>query len=263
MQTLPPPTRRRAIYLLAAFVALAGCGGTAYPVLNGNWSMQAVSSLLPSEPPQTFNGTLSSNGNQATGILYFSNSCFGPQAVLQFSGSIAAESTLKITSQPYKNQVVFLTGTLSTDGGLLTTGSYTVSANNSSQASCDNGDNGSLSGARVANVQGTFKGNLASSVTQTTYPATAQLTQASGATNGSYGVTGSVTLSGLSCFSSGTITAGSLIGNALSITAASGNASLKLTGAVDAAGQNITITGYRLSGGSCTADSGTGTLTLQ
>jgi hypothetical protein len=112
-------------------------------------------------------------------------------------------------------------------------------------------------------VNGTFAGNLTSSVMNSTYPATAQLTQASSATNGIYGVTGTFSLGGLSCFSSGSITAGTLVGSQLTLTATSGNASLKLQGTVNAAAQEVTVTTYTLSGGSCTTDSGTGTLTLQ
>jgi hypothetical protein len=274
MQRPQPPIRNRSprgflrlftFVCVAAGIApiLTGCGNTTYPSLNGNWSMSAISSQLPGEPPQLFNGTVSSNGNSVTGTLYFSNSCFGSQAMLQFSGSIASGDELKITSQAYNNQIVFLTGTLSTDGSLLTGGSYTVSANKSSQPSCDNGDTGSLSGARLAAVNGTFAGSLTSSVTGTTYAATAQLTQASSATNGIYGVTGTFSLSGLSCFSSGSITAGTLVGNHLTLTATSGNASLKLQGTVNAAAQEVTVTTYTLSGGSCATDSGTGALTLQ
>ncbi len=268
MQT-PPPTRRFRIYkalglhaagCFAALAFMAGCGSTTYPSLNGNWSLQAISSLLPSQPPENFNGTLSSSGNSVTGTLYFSNACFGSQA-LQFSGSIASGNELKITSKAYNNQVIFLTGTVSTDGGLVTGGSYTVTASNSSQPSCDNGDNGNLSGARVTALEGSFTGSLTSALTGTVYPATAQLAQATTASNGVYGVTGSFGLSGLSCFTSGTISAGSLAGNALTLTATSGSATLQVEGTLTATAQNITVTSYTLSGGSCTADSGTGSLT--
>lgn len=225
--------------------------------------MPAVSNLLPGEPPQLFNGTLTSNGSQVTGTLYFNNSCFGPAAPLQFSGSIGTLNLLKITSQDYNNQVVFLTGTVSTDGSLLTTGSYTVSANNSSKPSCDNGDLGSLSGARMSMLQGNFSGSLNSSVNSASYATTAQLTQGASASNGIYHVTGTVSLAGLSCFTGGTITSGTLVGNALALTATSGNATLNIQASLNTGAENITVTRYTVSGGSCTADNGTGTLSLQ
>jgi hypothetical protein len=249
--------------LLAAFAFLAGCGGTALPPLTGSWSMPAVSSLLPSEPPQVFNGTLSSNGNKVTGTLYFSNSCFGPTAPLLFSGSIGADNQLKLGSQVYNNQVVNLTGTVSSDGSLLTTGSYTVSANDSKQPSCDNGDLGSLSGARIASLEGSFTGSLTSSLINGSYATTAQLTQASSANNGIYAVTGTVALSSLSCFTSGSITSGVLVGDALTITATSDNATLTIQANINSAAQNITISAYAISGGACADDSGTGTLSQQ
>jgi len=145
----------RAILSLAAIcllALLADCGGPMYPSVNGTWSLYAISTQLPSEPPQTMAGTMSSSGSSASATLTFSNACFKGQK-LTYSGSIGDENILKLTSNVYNNQIVFLTGTLSSDGSLLTQGSYTVSANNTSQKICDTGDAGSLSGSRTSTTQ--------------------------------------------------------------------------------------------------------------
>ncbi len=134
---------------LSGLAALNGCGTTTYPAASGSWTFAAVSSTLLSEPPQHFTGTLASSGSSVTGTLTFTNSCFKAQA-LAYTGSIGDENALKLTSATYANQVVALTGTLSSDGTLVTGGTYTVSASSSSQPSCDNGDTGNLSGSRAA-----------------------------------------------------------------------------------------------------------------
>jgi hypothetical protein len=132
---------------LALGAALCGCGSTTYPSVNGTWTLAAISSVLLSEPPQSITGTLASSGSSVTGTLTFSNSCFKNQP-LAYSGSIGDSNALKLTSATYNNQVVTLNGTLSTDGSLLTSGSYTVTPSNISQGICDTGDTGSLSGSR-------------------------------------------------------------------------------------------------------------------
>jgi hypothetical protein len=129
---------------------LSGCGSTKIPVMTGTWTFYAVSSLVPSEPPQTLTGTLTSDGSTVTGTLVFSNSCFAEQK-LSFSGSIGDDNLLSLNSKQtvYKNQVVFLAGTVSTDGGIVTAGSYTVAASNTADSICDTGDAGSLTGTRT------------------------------------------------------------------------------------------------------------------
>jgi hypothetical protein len=130
-----------------AWLGLCGCGSTVYPPLNGTWKFAAVSSVLQQEPPQTITGTLASNGSSVTGMLTFSNACFKGQA-LAYSGSIGDDNVLKLTSATYSNQVVTLSGTLSSDGTLLTSGSYNVAPANIAEGICDTGDTGSLSGSR-------------------------------------------------------------------------------------------------------------------
>jgi hypothetical protein len=135
--------------LLALLVIVSGCGSSKNPSLNGTWTFAAVSSVLLTEPPQTISGTLTSQGSNVTATLTFSNACFKGQA-LAYTGSISDGNSLKLNSVAYANQVVALTGNLSQDGTLLTAGTYTVSASNISQAICDTGDTGSLTGSRLS-----------------------------------------------------------------------------------------------------------------
>jgi hypothetical protein len=150
MRTFLPPTilKNAAIGLLCM---VAGCGSSAPPSMTGTWTFYAVSSIVPSEPPKTLTGTLTSNGSTVTGTLTFSNSCFTGQQ-LKFSGSIGTDNLLTLNSkqQVYNNQIVYLAGTVSTDGSLLTAGSYTVAASNTSQPICDTGDAGSLTASRTS-----------------------------------------------------------------------------------------------------------------
>jgi hypothetical protein len=148
-----PSFRPRFILSLACLGLLgllASCGSSPPPSMTGAWTFYAVSSLVPSEPPQTLSGTLTSTGSTVTGTLTFSNSCFAAQK-LTFSGSIGDDNLLSLNSKQsvYKNQVIFLAGTVSTDGGLVTAGSYTVAASNSADPICDTGDAGSLTGSRT------------------------------------------------------------------------------------------------------------------
>jgi len=140
----------RCIYALNfLLLAAIGCGSTTYPTVAGSWKFAAISSTTPSEPPQTITGTLSSSGSSVTGTLTYSNACFNGQA-LYYSGSFSSGNSLKLTSNPYNNQVVTLNGTVSTDGSILTQGSYSVAAENSSPAICDIADTGTLSGSRTS-----------------------------------------------------------------------------------------------------------------
>lgn len=135
-----------AVVLLLGF-ALCGCGSTTYPSVTGAWKFAAISSTIPSQPPQTFAGNLSSRGSSVTGTLTYSNACFKGQT-LAFSGSFSSDNVVKLTSAVYANQVITLNGTISSDGTLLTQGSYSVAAQNSTPAICDIADTGSLTGSR-------------------------------------------------------------------------------------------------------------------
>ena len=139
------------IACLGLLTLAAGCGSSAPPSMTGTWTFYAISSIVPSEAPETLTGTLTSNGSSVTGTLAFSNSCFKNQK-LKFSGAIGDANVLSLNSKQtvYNNQVVYLAGTVSTDGSLLTAGSYTVAASNSAQPICDTGDAGSLTGTRTS-----------------------------------------------------------------------------------------------------------------
>jgi len=149
------PPFRPALLLKVAAVSLlalaAGCGSSAPPSMTGTWTFYAISSLVPSEPPKTLSGTLTSNGDAVTGTLTFSNSCFSGQK-LKFSGAVGTDNlvTLNSKQQVYNNQIVYLAGTIASDGSLLTAGSYTVAASDTTKPICDTGDAGSLTGSRTS-----------------------------------------------------------------------------------------------------------------
>jgi hypothetical protein len=153
MPSIPSlPVRSSQLLFFVLLGLLAGCGSSAPPSMTGTWTFYAISSLVPSQPPKTLTGTLTSDGKSVTGTLAFSNSCFSGQK-LKFSGALGDDNivTLNSKQQVYNNQIVYLSGTVASDGSLVTAGSYTVAASDTTKPICDTGDAGSLTGNRTSN----------------------------------------------------------------------------------------------------------------
>lgn len=144
--TLLEMKRAWAVLLL---VPLAGCGSFTYPPATGTWTFSLISSVTPSEPPQTLTGTLQTDGSSANATLVFSNACFKGQKI-SFSGTIDTTDALKLTSTTYNNQDIYFTGTLSSDGSFLTAGTYNVNPDDTTKPSCAGNDSGSVTGKRTA-----------------------------------------------------------------------------------------------------------------
>ena len=134
---------------LLLLVPLAGCGSFTYPPATGTWTFSLISTVTPSEPPQTLTGTLQTDGSTANATLVFSNPCF-KGAKISFSGTIDTTDALKLTSTTYNNQDIYFTGTLSSDGSFLTDGTYTVNPDDTTKPSCAGNDSGSVTGKRTA-----------------------------------------------------------------------------------------------------------------
>jgi hypothetical protein len=258
---------------------LASCGGSSsptvtllptYPNISGNWAIAVTSTPAGA---LDVSGSLTSNGKNVNGQLLIISSCFapvlgtGPQQLdigIPFTGTVDSTGNVKLVSSPSNGQVVTLSGVVSSDGSTLAGGRYSV------VGGCADKDSGTATGYRVPNISGTYTGSgtlgggaLGSTPQQITV--SGQITQASVATDFSYPLSSSITVSGIPCFSSGTSMSqpfgGFIFGKQFIVIYTMNDGSqFSLSGEVDATGKVLT-TIFLVTSGACNLDFANGTLT--
>lgn len=248
--------------LLVAGGLLSGCGGTVgFPLganvstsVTGNWQFSATDTT--GAPAFTsFAGFIDEPTSGALTAVFQvqPGTCYLGAPTLPSSGTVTG-TAVSLSSFAVNGQYLYITSTANATYDQLT-GSYQISGG------CANGNTGTFSGTRYAPLKGTYTGTLGSA----SQAATFTLTQgALGNGSGYSPVTGSGTVTGVSCFTSATLnqSEGEVIGSAvqLNFTATDGEI-LSVVGTFDPQAKMITITSTTISGGSCAGSLGSGSLT--
>lgn len=272
--------RLRGISIFAAAMICAGCGdkshpsivsttptGLVNPTATGNWQI-ALTAYAGGEIFPTLSGYIKDDEGDtdspspfttAEMTSYGSSGCFIGRNSIFFYGNVDG-AQLPIYSDSVNGQVLALAATLDSSSSTMT-GAYLVNGG------CAAGASGSISGFRVSTVSGTFSGETIGTSTRNTVQLVLQQNQY-GNGNGYFEMSGSLLLTGISCFGTGTLmTSSSLItGTAIQLTASTSDpsgAQLIMLGSVDAAADTITISSIQVTSGACAGSYGTATLNLQ
>jgi len=260
--------------------SLAGCGSKApiSPIpppsspgtpanITGNWELAPKVTLGSTTSIAVY---LTSNAGSVSGIaegppavdnVCTSNGCCGtPIGVFNnvaLTGTVDADGNLKLGTAVGGIPDFAMTGTVS--GSTLSNGSFTLSGTCTAQ--------GTITGTEYASLDGTYAGTLTSQATGQSYAVTTTLDQSNVPNASGYlNLTGTVSVSGYPCISSGTTPISStFLGNVFNAGVnPSPNATLGWSGTLSPDGKTIEIDyGFTLNGSSCNDDYGTGTLTLQ
>jgi hypothetical protein len=193
----------------------------------------------------TIAGSINRSGNAVSGAVHADGStCFDQLTTMGLTGTVMGGNIL-LTSASISGQVMTFTGT-ATDTAL--TGTYTISGG------CADGDHGNVTGAKIPSITGQLDGTFTTSGAGS-FNATAQLTEGSASSDGSFGITGTFTF-GASCPASGTITSGTfpsgsfIVGTSVTLLIETGNGTVVFHGTADPVSGEISGD-YTVSGGAC------------
>ena len=254
------------ILLLSTLLLLCGCGGgrtsgptsgpTSDPPPPGvsvvsNWQF-STTSTVPGMPPVTIAGSISVSGNSVSGAVHVVGSnCFDRLTTVGLTGTLTG-GNISLTSASVAGQVATFTGSFSDPGTYQPgkfTGTYAINGG------CANGDQGNVTGVKIPYIANILNGTFTSSGGGTFDVAGDVAQEASASSEGSFGVSGTSTLT-TSCFSSGTISAGTfpsgsfIMGTSVALEIATGNGTVKFLGTWDLTTGEISGT-YTVSGGTC------------
>ncbi len=168
----PPKYAIRFISMaVASFITLAGCfflggcgGSSSSPVpsnlafaMNGNFSL--VTTSAATSEVNTFGGAVQTDRTgHVSGTVHVQGpffQCFLVLLDLPLAGTIDSTGHLNATITGLNNQTITLTANVSSDGALLSNGSYAGSA-----TGCVAGDHGTLTGFQVQAFTGTYSGSF-------------------------------------------------------------------------------------------------------
>ena len=251
------------LWLLSALVLLCGCGGeqrTSGPPapgqnISGNWQFSTTSTA--GMPALTIAGRIDQSGRSVSGAVHVAGgSCFDQQNVIGLSGTLT-DGNVSLASAPVDGQVITFAGNITIKANFpdTLTGTYAINGG------CANGDQGNVTGFSVGSIAGNWAGNL-TTAGGTTIQMSAQLAQDGASSEGSFGLTGTITFDG-ACFKSGTITSGTfpsasfILGTSVTLEIETDNGTIAFLATADSDG--LISGNYTVSGGPCES-TGTGYL---
>ena len=239
--------------LAGVFVlALAGCGATSNLNLTpGNWSMAGTPNGGGAGSVFYIGGNLTQSGAKLTGTMEFiSSTCYSFSQIVAFTGTVKGNN-VKLTSANVGGEV--LTITASGTSGSALTGTYSIAGG----IGC-NGQTGTIAANPVASVSATWSGPLVgdSNGDPNVMFAVALTEATTAATDGTFGLSGTLTYTGSTCSTSGTIdgTTSFIVGPYLLVNATTDDGGT-LTYTADlnntASPTATTNSSYSVSGGNC------------
>ncbi|MEY2412342.1 MAG: hypothetical protein QOD84_948 [Acidobacteriaceae bacterium] len=262
-------------WLFSALVLLCGCGGTSVPPtgsgsgqppqgaasIAGNWQF-STTSAISATPSLMIAGSINQSGRSVSGSVHVNGSnCFPQLITMALTGAMTG-GTVSLTSASVAGQVLSFTGSISNIlNGTASSfaGTYTINGG------CANSDHGNVTGIKIPVLANVLNGTLSASGGQTFDLAASDAQNSVPSSDGSFGISGNVTFT-TSCFSSGTITPGtlasgsSILGTSVVLVVDTGNATLTFAGTLDRGKGEITGN-YAIAGGACD-QTGTGILTI-
>ena len=190
---------------LAGVMLLTGCGYTGFAVNGGsstavqsdNWELTPVAAAVGGSavPLTLLTGSINAltNANRVTAVLQATSGCYGAAAPVPLDGSRSG-SQVDLRSFGDRGQYLTLIGQL--DSGFSNfTGTYKV------EGGCGDGDRGSVTGTRYNALTGQFVGSAVQG--SNAYPTTLSLTQGAATGEGTFQLSGSLNVSGGTCFTQG------------------------------------------------------------
>lgn len=240
------------------FVLNSTTSTPSYPYLTGNWEF----TLTPTQGPvpfATLAGFLDEEPDAASTKDILSTltqieqptTCYLGATVLPLRGTVAG-TAVNLFSFSFDGQYVSVNATKDATATSMT-GTYNVALG------CADGFAGTIAGTRYAPLSGSYSGAA-------TFPAqklAVALKQATlGNADGTTGVSGTATFTGISCFSTGNVT-GTVLGKTIHlriVTNEAGGSQLALTGTFDPTATAIQASSLQVTGGSCAGSLGTATL---
>jgi hypothetical protein len=245
--------------------------GANYIYLTGNWQFQTTTTTAP-VPFTSLAGFINEQGDKpgvndlTTAALQAQPSgCYLGAPVLPLGSPVipmqgATQGTaLGLRSFSVNGQFLTLNATKDATATHLN-GTWVVNGG------CANGAAGTITGTQYAPLSGTFSGAISGSTPAKTLQLS--LSQfATGTGDGVFPVTGTATMTGFACFTTGTLasTDGSVIGSSAALTFStndmSGPVTMALTGSFDPTAKTLTLTSVQVNGGSCSGSYGGATLT--
>jgi hypothetical protein len=260
-----------ALSLLLMFVV--GCGANIIPgtlqtspndysTLTGDWVFQ-ITPTSGAAPFVSMAGYIdqgspaNTSSNTAAFQLQSPGDCYQAATLIPWYGDVTSNN-FDLYSFDVNAQFVTITGTKNSSGTVLN-GTYSIAGG------CANGATGTITATRYAPIHGTYGGPIGQS------SRTAKLTlgeSATGTGSGNFLLTGSADFSGISCFTSGTLsgTAGSILGNTVNLDFTTNEApasQVVLAGTIDPQASALTVTSLQVTGGNCSGSLGAATLQKQ
>jgi len=231
-------------------------------MMGGNWHLQlALTNIGLIE----LGGSLAVTGNNISAILHVEPNTIPISAPAQclagmdvpVSGTFAGSSLIRLTSASVNGEVIAIQANVDSTGTRIVSSNFTIIGG------CAAGS-GFATGGRLADVTGTFKGQMSSKKNPNGLSVTATPTQTAADAHGIFGLSGNFAISGSSCFSSSAISGAQVIGQSVSINARANDGST-LTFTLETTDLLVSsLAGsYAVSGGMCDGDEGSGSLAKQ
>jgi hypothetical protein len=241
------------IFCLLAIAALSGCGGpsprgtqsqlTNTANITGNWQF---STTATTGSALSIAGSIKQSGVAVTGSLHFDgSSCFDQQTTIAFTGTLTGNN-ISMTSTMVAGQVVTLAGKV-TDTSFA--GTYSISG------ACADGDQGNVSATKIPPITSSLSGTFTAPNHASSFDLSVQVTQGNAASDGTFAITGSVTVS-TPCFNSGSLKTAAfpsgsyILGTSVALVIETNNGTLNFGGTMDPVSGEVDGS-YAVSGGTC------------
>jgi hypothetical protein len=213
--------------------------------MSGNWEF-GTTSMAPETSPATIAGTISQSDGLLTGAVHVNgSSCFDTLATIALSGALETDSSsISLTSAAVEGQVISIIGRATYD---TLAGTYAISGG------CADGDQGHVTGFRVRRLDGDWivrlrgpSGGLDDYSPPERWTGQAMLVQGSANSDGSFGVSGTVSNACSGCSPlSGTISSGTfpspsfVLGTSVVLEIETPNGTVAFRGTVKESGSKI------------------------
>lgn len=255
------PNRLSACVVTAAFALLAGCGQINSPLrvgtaMAGNWSFANSSNVVLNLGfTQGSYETVSAVGRLE------GTSCAGTGTDILLTGSVDGDNNATLISSAFGGTTLTIKGQVAANGKGMAGATWAFAG-----GACASLGTGNVTATNYNTIGGTYLGTFTDAnnnpigvstfLQQTTQPDP----------NGQFSMSGSATFPANMCFTQQpTVTSALVTGDSLSVTLTDPGSGAVLTasGTFNSAATQLTIASWKIVGGSCNGDSGTGSLTLE